>query len=59
MGGYVIGRSLEQYPGFYAGALPMCGVLGDQTLFDFFLDYNLVAQDLAGVRRLSRRRPTT
>jgi pimeloyl-ACP methyl ester carboxylesterase len=49
MGGQVIGRSLEQYPGYYAGALPMCGVLGDQTLFDFFDDYNLVAQDLAGV----------
>lgn len=50
MGGHVIGRSLEQYPHFYAGALPMCGVLGDDRLFDFFLDYNLVAQDLAGVR---------
>ncbi|MEU5906982.1 hypothetical protein [Micromonospora sp. NPDC047527] len=49
MGGYVIGRSLEQYPGFYDGGLPMCGVLGDQTLLDFFLDYNLVAQALAGV----------
>jgi len=49
MGGHIIGRSLEQYPGFYAGALPMCGVLGDQELFDYFLDFNLVAQDLAGV----------
>ena len=49
MGGHVIGRSLEQYPRFYSGALPMCGVLGDQKLFDFFLGYNLVAQDLAGV----------
>ncbi|SDY37533.1 hypothetical protein SAMN05444365_10250 [Micromonospora pattaloongensis] len=49
MGGYIIGRSLEQYPGFYAGALPMCGVMGDHTLLDFFLDYNLVAQALAGV----------
>ncbi|MET8123259.1 hypothetical protein [Micromonospora sp. NPDC005189] len=49
MGGYVIGRSLEQYPGYYDGALPMCGVLGDQTLLDFYLDYNLVAQALGGV----------
>jgi hypothetical protein len=49
MGGYVIGRSLEQYPGFYDGALPLCGVLGDQTLFDFYADYNLVAQTLAGI----------
>ncbi|MGH8862408.1 MAG: hypothetical protein ACRDVG_14465 [Jatrophihabitantaceae bacterium] len=49
MGGHVIARSLEQFPHFYAGALPMCGVLGDDRLFDFFADYNLVAQDLAGV----------
>ncbi|ROR92277.1 hypothetical protein [Nocardioides aurantiacus] len=47
MGGHVIGRSLEQYPTAYDGALPMCGVLGDQELFDYFLGYNLVAQDLA------------
>lgn len=49
MGGHITGRSLEQYPGFYAGGLPMCGVMGDHTLFDFFLDYNLVAQSLAGI----------
>ncbi|MFD8491695.1 hypothetical protein [Amycolatopsis sp. NPDC059657] len=49
MGGHIIGRSMEEYPGFYAGALPMCGVLGDQALFDFFYDFNLVAQDLSGV----------
>jgi len=49
MGGYVIGRAVEQYPGFFAGALPMCGVLGDQALMDYFTDYQLVAQDLAGV----------
>ena len=58
MGGHVIGRSLEQYPRFYDGALPMCGVLGDQELFDYFLDYNLVAQDLAD-RPAYPRRPTT
>jgi hypothetical protein len=49
MGGHITGRSIEQYPHFYRGALPMCGVLGDNELFDFFLDENLVAQDLAGV----------
>jgi len=49
MGGHIVGRSLEQYPGYYEGALPMCGVLGDHNLFDFFLDYNVVAQDLADV----------
>lgn len=50
MGGHVIARSLEQYPGFYAGALPMCGVLGDHELFDYFLSYHLVAQALTGIR---------
>ncbi|MGE5827309.1 MAG: hypothetical protein ACM30G_02970 [Micromonosporaceae bacterium] len=49
MGGYIIGRSLEQYPNFYEAGLPMCGVMGDQTLLDFFLGYNVVAQALAGV----------
>jgi hypothetical protein len=29
--------------------MPICGVLGDHELFDFFLDYNLVAAALAGV----------
>ncbi|TQL69886.1 hypothetical protein FB381_3807 [Nocardioides albertanoniae] len=47
MGGHVIARSLEQYPGLYDGALPMCGQLGDVELFDYFLDYNLAAQTLA------------
>ncbi|NUP63108.1 MAG: hypothetical protein HOW71_13160 [Nonomuraea sp.] len=47
MGGHVTVRSIEQYPGFYDAALPMCGVLGDHELFDFFLDFQLVAQDLA------------
>ncbi|MCC8244901.1 hypothetical protein [Saccharothrix luteola] len=50
MGGHVIGRSLEQFPGFYKAALPMCGVLGDQELFDFFLDFNLTAQAISGIR---------
>ncbi|MGW6929923.1 hypothetical protein ACWGE0_07610 [Lentzea sp. NPDC054927] len=50
MGGHVIARSLEQYPGFYAGALPMCGVMGDHELFDYFLNYHLVAQTLTGIR---------
>ncbi|MET9224376.1 hypothetical protein [Lentzea sp. NPDC003310] len=50
MGGHVIARSLEQYPGFYAGALPMCGVVGDHELFDYFLDFHLVAQAITGIR---------
>ncbi|MFG1708143.1 alpha/beta hydrolase family protein [Nonomuraea sp. M3C6] len=47
MGGHIAARSIEQYPGLYDGALPMCGVVGDHELFDFFLDFHVVAQDLA------------
>lgn len=50
MGGHVTARSIEQYPRFYDGALPMCGVLGDVELFDYFLDHQLVAEALSGVR---------
>jgi pimeloyl-ACP methyl ester carboxylesterase len=49
MGGHVTGAAIEQYPDAYAGAMPICGVLGDVELFDFFLDYNQVAAALAGV----------
>ena len=50
MGGHITGVAIEQYPGAFAGALPMCGVMGDNELFDYFLDFNLVAQALAGVQ---------
>ena len=50
MGGHITGVANEQYPNAYAGALPMCGVMGDIKLFDYFLDYNLVAQALAGIQ---------
>jgi pimeloyl-ACP methyl ester carboxylesterase len=33
----------------YDGAMPMCGVLGDTELFDFFGAYQLAAQQLAGL----------
>ena len=49
MGGYVIGRSLEEYPKLYDGGLPMCGVMGDQRLIDYFLDFQLTAEALSGV----------
>jgi pimeloyl-ACP methyl ester carboxylesterase len=49
MGGHITGVAIEQYPQAYAGALPMCGVMGDNELFDYFLDFNLVAAALAGV----------
>lgn len=49
MGGHITGVAIEQYARAYVGALPMCGVMGDSELFDYFLDFNLVAQALAGV----------
>ena len=50
MGGHITGVAIEQYPQAYAGAMPMCGVMGDNELFDYFLDFNLVAEALAGVQ---------
>jgi pimeloyl-ACP methyl ester carboxylesterase len=50
MGGHITGVAIEQHPQAYAGALPMCGVMGDNELFDYFLDFNLVAQALAGIQ---------
>lgn len=49
MGGHITARSVEQYPTLYDGALPLCGVVGDIELFDFFLDYTLTSQALAGI----------
>ena len=46
MGGHVTARSIEQYPQLYDGAMPICGVVGDYELFDFFLDFNVAAQQL-------------
>ena len=52
MGGHVTGIVAEQWPNSYDGAMPVCGVLGDYELFDFFLDFNLAAQTLSGVGRV-------
>ena len=49
MGGHVTAVSLERHAGYYAGALPACGVLGDKELFDFFLDVSLGAQTVTGI----------
>lgn len=46
MGGHITARSIEDHPRYYAGAMPICGVLGDFELFNFFTAYNLVAQQL-------------
>ncbi len=48
MGGHVIGLSIEQWPNSYDGALPMCGVMGDSELFDFFQDVYLTAETIIG-----------
>lgn len=49
MGGHITGIVAEQWPNSYDAALPICGVLGDYELFDYFLDFNLAAQTLSGV----------
>ncbi len=46
MGGHVTAVSIEQYGDTYDAALPICGVLGDYALFDYFLDFNSAAQQL-------------
>jgi len=33
----------------YSGAVPMCGVLGDNELFNYFAGYQVAAQQLAGL----------
>lgn len=47
MGGHITAVSAEQYSQTYDGAMPVCGVLGDYELFDFFLDFNVAAQQIA------------
>ena len=49
MGGHITGVSIERYPGYYAGALPVCGVMADRELFDYFTDANLGALALTGI----------
>ncbi len=46
MGGHITGVAVEQYRNTYDGAMPICGVMGDFELFDFFLDFNVAAQQL-------------
>lgn len=46
MGGHVTAVAIEQYRNTYDAALPICGVLGDYALFDYFLDFNAAAQQL-------------
>jgi pimeloyl-ACP methyl ester carboxylesterase len=48
MGGHVTGVAIEQWPRAFAGAVPMCGVMGDTELFDYFQDTYLLAEHFAG-----------
>lgn len=52
MGGHVTAIVAEQWPASYDGAMPICGVLGDYELFDYFLDFNVAAQTLSGQGQL-------
>ena len=49
MGGHITGVLAEQHARTYAGALPMCGVMGDNELFDYFVDFHLIAQAITGI----------
>lgn len=48
MGGHVVGHMIEKWPNTFDGALPVCGVMGDNELFDFFQDMYLLAEMLVG-----------
>ena len=50
MGGQVTAVMIEKHPHTFTGAMPYCGVLGDTSLFDYFLDANTTAAALAGVK---------
>ncbi|MGZ6825798.1 MAG: alpha/beta hydrolase family protein, partial [Mycobacteriales bacterium] len=47
MGGAITAAELERYRGQYDGAMPYCGVLGGNSLFDYFLGANATAAALA------------
>lgn len=48
MGGEITGVEIEQYRGQFTAAMPMCGVLGANHLFDYFLGANATAAALTG-----------
>ena len=49
MGGHITGLAIEQERRAFDGAMPVCGVMGDEELFDYFLDYSELAQAISGV----------
>jgi pimeloyl-ACP methyl ester carboxylesterase len=49
MGGHITAVAIERFPRSFAGAMPVCGVLGDAALYDYFLDANVTAAALSDV----------
>ncbi len=47
MGGHIAAVLAENYGNTYSGSMPLCGVVGDYELFDYFLDVNVAGQQLA------------
>jgi hypothetical protein len=48
MGGEVTAAEIEAYKGDFAGAMPYCGVLAGNDLFDYYLGANVTAAALTG-----------
>jgi hypothetical protein len=48
MGGEVTSAEIEAYKGDFAGAMPYCGVLAGNNLFDYYLGANVTAAGLTG-----------
>ena len=60
MGGHITGAAVEEetlttarYVVVYAGALPMCGVMADNELGNYYHAYTIGASELAGIPVLS------
>ena len=56
MGGEVTTAEIEAYKGDFAGAMPYCGVLAGNNLFNYYLGANVTA---AGLTRTTISYPTT
>jgi pimeloyl-ACP methyl ester carboxylesterase len=48
MGGEITTAEIEAYKGQFTGAMPYCGVLAGNDLFDYFLGANVTAAGLTG-----------
>ncbi len=49
MGGHITGVAIEQNKYAFDGAMPVCGVMGSEKLFDYFLDFNELALTISSV----------